>query len=328
MNANRDQRGAALVIVLLLVATLSFVLLSLTTTVTTGVRRGGAERARADLLWRALAAERIALQILEKAASAGALKTASSEGGLFKQQVALPVGRGRAALRLADASRCFNVNSLIGSSPPYAKQPKEYGEFVRLLEAIGAGNSEAAAIADSLTDFMDDDSGTESQGSEDNFYTALTTPFRTAGGPIASVSELRAVDGVTRKIYTRIARFLCARGAGEKIVVNVNALTPDDAPLIFALAEGNWPLGDVRARIAETPPGGWTGGAAEFWSLSPAPTGPGVARTNDQSDWIEARVLLEADERIVEEALIIKVAAPGAGGGKPTLYSRVFGGGI
>lgn len=317
------QRGAALVIVLLLVATLSFVLLSLTTTVTTGVRRGASERVRTEMLWQALAAERIALSVLEKAAAGGALKAASSEGGLFKQQLALPLERGEAALRFADASRCFNVNSLIGSSQPYSKQTAPHQEFVDLLEAIGAGNNEASAIADAVTDFLDDDSITESQGSEDSFYTGLTTPFRTAGGPVRSVSELRAIEGVTREAYVRMAPYLCAREPGKEMVVNVNALTPDDAPVILAIAKGALELGEIKAAIADTPPGGWPGGPTDFWNRTGHVTGAPIARTNDTSEWVEARVLLEAEQRFVEEALIISVPS----GGDPELYSRVLGGG-
>lgn len=323
MSPARRQRGAALVIVLLLVATLSFVLLSLTTTITTGVRRGANERARTELLWGALAAERIALSVLEKAAAGGALRTASSEGGLFKQQLALPVERGEAALRFADASRCFNVNSLISEEPPYRKIDDQHAELIRLLEAIGAGDNDAAAIADAVTDFLDSDSNTESQGSEDNFYTGLTTPFRTAGGPIASISELRAVEGVTRETYARIVPYLCARRAGQKIEINLNALTAEDAPVIYALAGGAWPLSDVRAQIAATPPGGWPD-AATFWNASPGAAAPAGVVSGIQPTWIEARVRLEANERFVEEALIISIPS----GGKPSLYSRSFGGGF
>ncbi len=322
----RAQRGAALVIVLLLAATLSFVLLSLTMTVTTGVRRGASERARTQMLWQALAAERIALSLLEKAAAGGALKTASSEGGLFRQQLALPLERGEAALRFADASRCFNVNSLIAPAAPFGKVQAQYDEFLLLLEAIGAGGNEAQAIADAVTDFLDDDSSTQPQGSEDNFYTGLNTPYRTAGGPIASISELRSIEGITGEIYARIAPYLCARAAGEKIEINLNALTPEDAPVIYALAGGNWPLDQLRAQIAETPPGGWPD-PATFWSASPGGAPPAGAITRVEPAWIEARVLLEAEQRFVEETLIIEVPASLTGGGKPKLYSRVLGGG-
>lgn len=321
MTEKRSQRGAALVIVLLLVATLSFVLLSLTTIVTTGVRRGANERARTEMLWRALAAERIAASILEKAKAGGALKTASSEGGLYSQQLKLPLARGAAELRFADASRCFNVNSLISEEPPYAKQDDELQEFLLLLEAIGAGDSDAQEIAGAIVDFIDDNNSTESQGSEDNFYTGLTTPFRTPGGPVASISELRAVQGVTREIYAQIAPYLCARGAGQKIEVNLNALTPEDAPVVYALAKGNWPLADIRAQIAASPPGGWTDPAA-FWTPSPGGAPPAGVTTGLESSWIEARVLLEAEARFVEETLIF--AAPSSG--KLSLYSRVLGG--
>lgn len=322
MNARASQRGAALVIVLLLVATLSFVLLSLTTTVTTGVRRGANERARTELLWRALAAERIALSVLDKAIAGGAMTTASSEGGLFSQQLALPIERGEAALRFADASRCFNVNSLIAEQPPYKKIQDSYDEFLALLEAVGAGGNDAEAIASAVTDFLDDNTSPESQGSEDSFYTVLATPFRTAGGPVASISELRAIEGITREAYAQIAPYLCARRAGQRIEINVNALTPEDAPVIYALGKDGWTLDQIRARIAETPPGGWLA-AGDLWQASPSGAPPPDVTPALQSTWVEARVLLEADARFVEEALIIATPASG----KSSLYSRVLGGG-
>lgn len=322
MTANGKQRGAALVIVLLLAATLSFVLLSLTTIVTTGVRRGANERARTEMLWRAIAAERIALAIIEKAAAGGALQSATNEGGLFSQQLALPVERGAAAVRFADATRCFNVNTLLGENG--AAVVEEKARFAALIEAIGLGGNEAQAIADAVADFLDENANVEPQGAEDSFYTALTTPFRTAGGPVASVSELRAVDGVTREIYTRIAPFLCARKAGRKTAINVNALTPEDAPLIYAVTNGTWPIAEIRSAIAERPPGGWQPDASAFWANFSNPSGISLTdAANTRSTWIEARVRLEADQRFVEETLIVE--APADGG--PTLFSRTLGGG-
>lgn len=323
MTVGSSERGAALVIVLLLVATLSFVLLSLTSIVTTGVRRGASERARTELLWQALAAERVALTVIEKAIAGGVLQSATNEGGLFRQQLALPIERGNAAIRFADASRCFNVNSIIGEAAPYEIQQTEKSEFRALLEAAGLGGNEAQKAADAVADFLDSNASQEPQGAEDGFYTGLTTPYRTAGGPVASVSELRAVDGVTRVLYRRIARLLCARAAGKKMDINVNALTPDDAPLIYALTDGQWPLDQVAAQIERTPPGGWQPDASQFWAAFPGAGQLSLAgRASIQSTWIEARVLLEADQRFVEETLIIEAPS----GGDPSLYSRVFGG--
>ncbi|MDZ7627775.1 MAG: type II secretion system minor pseudopilin GspK [Parvularculaceae bacterium] len=314
----------ALVIVLLLVATLSFVLLSLTTIVTTGVRRGASERARSEMLWQALAAERVALAIIAKAAAGGALQTATNEGGLFRQQLALPMERGEVVVRFADASRCFNVNSIISEAAPYEIQATEKAEFGFLLEAAGLVGNEAQGVVDAVSDFLDSNSSQETQGAEDSFYTSLTTPYRTSGGPIASVSELRAVEGVTREIYGRIAPFLCARAPGQKIDININALTPERAPLIYALTEGQWSVDQVASQIAQTPPGGWQPDTSQFWAAFPGGGSQSSnGRTTTKSTWIEARVFLEADRRFVEETLIIQ--APN--GGDPSLYSRVFGGG-
>ncbi|MFN0023016.1 MAG: type II secretion system minor pseudopilin GspK [Parvularculaceae bacterium] len=320
------QRGAALIVVLLLAATLSFVLLSITATVTAGVRRGANERARTAMLWRALAAETIAFTLLERAKAGGALAIATNEGGLFTQQLALPIERGEAALRFADASRCFNINSLITeASGSWAVDPDAREELIALAIAIGLGDNEASEIADVIADFLDTDTSNASQGAEDGFYTALTTPFRTAGGPIGSVSELRAMDGITREIYAGLAPYLCARGADEKMQINVNALTPETAPLIHAMTTPPWPVEEVRARIAARPPGGWTPDETAFWEpYTSAGTLIPANRTGVSPTWVEARLRLEADERIVEETLLIRTPA---GAGKVALYGRVLGDG-
>jgi general secretion pathway protein K len=308
--------------VLLLVATLSFVLLSLTSIVTIGVRRGANERARTEMLWQAVTAERIAMAVIDKAATGGALQSATNEGGLFSQQLALPVERGAAAIRFADATRCFNVNSLLGEDGTVV--PEEKAKLTVLLEAIGLGGNEAQAITDAVSDFLDENTNVESQGAEDNFYTGLTTPFRTAGGPVASVSELRAIDGVTSERYLRIAPFLCARKAGQRVAINVNALTPEDAPLIFAITDGTWPIAEIQAAIAERPPGGWQPDVSAFWANFSNPSDISLTdAANTQSSWIEARVLLEAEQRFVEQTLILEVPAEGG----PQVFSRVFGGG-
>ena len=70
------EKGAALIVVLLLVATLSFILLSITNVVTTATKRSAADRARTDFYWRAAAGELIARQILEKYVATTPLKMA------------------------------------------------------------------------------------------------------------------------------------------------------------------------------------------------------------------------------------------------------------
>ena len=83
--------------------------------------------------------------------------------------------------------------------------------FIRLLQTLdGVEVSQAKAleIADAVADFMDADNQKRLNGAEDDAYRSATPPYRAANQPMASISELRAVTGITREIYTALAPFV------------------------------------------------------------------------------------------------------------------------
>ena len=260
------QRGAALIIVLLLAATLSLLVLALVAATTQSARRTGGAMVRGELLWRALSAE-----IIAQTAIAEALNAAERGGPaltrahpLFSQQLDIPFRNGAGAIIFADASRCFNVNSL-------ARDDGENGaveEFVLLMTTAGLSDADAQAIAGVVKDWIDTDTIQEIGGAEDGFYASLPTPYRTGGVPVASVSEMRAMRGVTSELYAAISPYLCALPSNDGAILNINALRPEDAPLLTALS------GDVldRATAADIlenrPPGGWSN-VEQFLALPP-----------------------------------------------------------
>jgi general secretion pathway protein K len=316
----RKQRGAALIVVLLLVATLSFVLLSTTDLVTASVARSAGDRARAEMLWRAAAAEEIAREILEEASGASAPAVMTPGEGVFGRAVELPIENGSGAIVFRDATRCFNLNSLVAANgADWVKQQAEVDNFIRLAAALGLGDGEAQQLAAVIVDFLDTDVSQEPQGAEDGFYTALPTPFRTADGPIASVSELRAMQGVSRALYRRIAPYLCAMD--QQPAINLNMLGETDAPLIHALTGGEWPIAEIRRQIEERPPGGWPA-PTDFWAPFVAAGGAApTAPTGLFSERIEARIRLEINEQTMEQTLLFEVVS----GREPRLLARTFG---
>lgn len=313
MTDRKRQRGAALIIVLLLVATLSFILLSITNIVTAGVRRASAERARSELLWRAAAAEEIATAIIEKTFATP--PTVMAPGvGLFAEPVELPFESGTGSIIFDGASECFNINSVVtGATGGLTVDPARRGEFVNTLSAAGIGDGEAQRIGDVVVDFLDTDAAPGGRGVEDGFYTLLPTPFRTADSLIASVSELRAMDAVTADIYRRVGHLLCANEDSSPSAINANMLVPGDAPIIAGLLGGST-LGEIASAIASRPAGGWASVADV-----PSPINA-VAGVDVVSDRIEARVNLELGDHVMEEKLLFEVAA-----GNPKLLARTFG---
>jgi len=263
------QRGAALIIVLLLAATLSFLVLALVAATTQSVRRTGGAAIRGELLWRATSAE-----IIAKAAINEAL-LAADQGGppltrahpLFSQQLDIPFTNGAGAIVFADASRCFNINSLAeGVDSDSGAGPM--AEFVTLLTGLGLSDGEAQTIAGAAKDWIDDDTTQEIGGAEDSFYAGLPTPYRTGGTAIASVSELRAMKGVTGAIFAAISPYLCAHPDSAPAILNINVLRPQDAPLLTAAGGGALDPSIAADLLEKRPPGGWAN-TEQFLALPP-----------------------------------------------------------
>jgi len=321
-NPKSDQRGAALIIVLLLVATLAFILLSISEQVKASVERSAADRARAELLWRAAAAREVVRRMLEKAFEPTPPTVMIPDAGLFAQEFDLPYQNGSAKVRFRDATRCFNVNALSAAAPSGGGGGvTDFDRLSQLATALGLGDNEAQKFASVVGDFIDSDSTENIGGAEDGFYTALPVPFRTAGGLIASVTELRAMDGVTRGLYRRLKPSLCALDSAFQPAINLNMLNAQDAPLIYAMTNGGWDLSAIRDQINNRPPGGW-GNVNDFWqpfvsSGGVAPATPGTLT----SARIEAIVRLEVNGRTMEEKLLFEIL-PGA---KLDLAAHTFG---
>ncbi|HNS86541.1 MAG TPA: type II secretion system minor pseudopilin GspK [Parvularculaceae bacterium] len=322
VDENDRQRGAALVIVLLLVATLSFILLSISEQVKASVERSAADRARAELMWRAAAGRAVVKRMIQKAFASNAPAAMVPNAGIFAQEFELPFQNGAGLVRFRDASRCFNLNALgAATSGGAGGGVTEADRLASLGAALGLGDNEAQRFAGVVADFIDPDSTENIGGAEDGFYTALPVPFRTAGGPIASVTELRAMDGVSRALYRRVKPLLCAAKDRGHPTVNLNMLTPQDAPLVYAMTNGEWDLSAIRDRIENRPPGGWAE-INDFWEPfatngGKVPADPGALT----STRIEAVLRLEVYGRTMEEKLLFDVK-PNA---EPKLVAQTFG---
>src|SRR3546814_11982748 len=103
---------------------------------------------------------------------------------------------------------------------------------------------------------------------------------------MADVSELRAVRGMTPKIYARLKPWLCVLPVAEPVMLNANTLLPAQAPLIEMLLPGKPSLAVARTVLAALPPAGY-GSSTRVWQAGPlARTDPpsGVSRTGGVGD--------------------------------------------
>lgn len=259
MTRTRNQRGAALLIVLLLAATLSFIALASMETTSLAASRAVNVNARGEALWRAFATEALARKAIETAYAAAEGKM-SIDDPWASEPLNIPLDDGAAQIFFADAGLCFNVNSLASVDENQISPPLE--EFVRLAGHLGLSEFEAVAIGEAVADWIDGDRNRRPQGAEDEYYTTLPSPYRAGNRPMAAVSEIRAVKGVSREVYASLKPYLCAGDADGPSTLNINMLTERHAPLLAALLGENATLRTAADIIAARPAGGYSDKAA------------------------------------------------------------------
>jgi general secretion pathway protein K len=262
-----NERGAALLTVLLLVAVMSVVAATALERVALATRmtgNGGAidqARAYAD------AGTQIArMRIGDLVASNPARITLA--GGWMGTPQSIPVPGGIATARVTDGGNCFNLNSVVtGESEASLKvRPIGVSQFQALLQALGVDARQAQGAAAALADWIDSDSVAQPGGAEDETYAQAPRPYRAANRLMVDASELRAVNGITPAIYDLARPWVCALPVTDLSPININTLLPTQAPLFAMLLPGQLSVAQARQLLAQRPPDGY-GSTVQFWAM-------------------------------------------------------------
>ena len=150
----------------------------------------------------------------------------------------LPIEGGYLNGRIQDLQGRFNLNSIL--------DPLQADRFYRLCQAL---NVEPDFIP-ALQDWIDEDTEVRDNGAEDESYTVMSPPYRTANHFLTETSELLLVKGVSVEDYNSLMLYISALPGDGFINVNtaspqlLQSLTHDVAP---ADAE------KIVLRRAETP---------------------------------------------------------------------------
>lgn len=131
---------------------------------------------------------------------------------------------------ICDLQGRFNLNNLVINGKPDNLAVAQYRRLVNAVAATTEGlelpPDVADTIVESTVDWIDPDESAEYNGAEDDAYTSEQPPYRAANFWFTSVSELRAVRGVTPEIYTALAPHLAALPVGgQRTLINVNTAT-------------------------------------------------------------------------------------------------------
>ena len=220
-----DQRGIALIVVLLVMAIVGIVGAEFAYSMR--LEASAVRAYKAGIVGNHLAEAAVAQAIREIAAES-ALVGEDEQGLLtFYTAARLPLPHlprekvdfpgGQFSYRITDEEGRVNVNT----SPPDRTD--------RLLQALGLDKSVRDIINDSLQDWRDTNDEHRLNGAESDYYLGLPVPYRSHNANLESAAELLQIRGVTREIYYGVAEtpglvdLVTVRSTGQ---VNINTAPP------------------------------------------------------------------------------------------------------
>lgn len=312
MRRKPSERGAALLTVLLLVAVVAVMAATALERLRLSTRLTANAVALDQARGLAFAAEALATSrvsdLLQKSPDRVTL-----DGGWSNRPYTIPLPNGVATARVSDGGNCFNLNSLVTElDGTYVADPSTIAQFSRLIRLLNLPGGEGIAAA--TADWIDSDDQALGAGAEDSAYAGLATPYRTANTLMVDPSELRAVAGVSDATYTKLRPWLCTLPRATRATINVNTLTPEQAPLIAMLVPDTLSVGAAAAGLLRRPPGGF-GDTQDFWKIYAAngitADSAATQQTGVTTKWFDLKVnVTVGTSELQERALIDATTLP------------------
>ena len=306
------QRGMALLVVLLILSVMVIIASNMSGRLQLELRRTANITTGKQAWWYALSAEALVSKVLTQDFKDNPEVVNLSQNWARKNTV-FPVDDGQLKGEVTDLQSCFNLNSLsvaskAGSGEELEQQPYPVQVFRELLKQLAMDDYEAAQLTDAIRDWTDKDTVlVSSLGAEDAYYEGLKPPYLTANQWMLGKDELRAVRGVTARVYARLAPYVCAL-PNDKLKININTLAPERPELLVALYLGKIGRDDAKRVLNERPQKGWKESKLMTDLLAPPDTVKGLKEALVvKSDFFEARMVAEVgDNRAWLETLFLR----------------------
>lgn len=322
---HNKQRGAALLIVLMVVALVAIIATEMGARLQLQVQRASNIKSSNQAYWYATSAEEYARMSLVTLMEETSNKITLNQP--WAQQFEYPMEEGGISVTLEDMQSCFNLNALPNANQTNVngQQPTEaMSAFARLLQLT---NEEIPSftvdtVRDSLADWLDNDDQMRIYGAEDSEYGSRAFPYLAANGQMSSQSELRLINGVEAAWLEELLPQVCVIPDNDQLVINVNTLSEERAPVLAALT--GLSLSQALSIINARPLDGWDD-VATFLAE------PDIAALNlqpEQTQWFSVTTeyfILHTKSRYNEATFAMTTVLNAAASGKITVLRREFG---
>jgi general secretion pathway protein K len=243
------QKGVALITVMLIVALCAVIASQMTARLQMQVQRSANISFNQQAYWYAMGAEAFSKRVLIAAFQED--KDVTHLGQMWAQgETTFPVDFGDITGEISDLQSCLNLNALRAplakkstSTDPNSADKKvparlAFENLLINLQLEGISQFEVESMADSLTDWLDENSRISgSGGAEDDDYASREFPYLAANNFLASINELRVVAHFTPAIIEAIKPYVCIIPASDEHKININTIDAEKAVLLQALLD-------------------------------------------------------------------------------------------
>lgn len=253
------QSGAALIIVLFVVAMAASLAVKMNARLMVEVQRSSNLVLQQQARWYAMAGEALAKRVLIE------VKKEKNDHIDLSQKWAVetppyPVEDGTIAGKIIDLQACLNLNAVRfepqnnGGTQTFNEAHKTLEALLDLIPDLPMEESKET-LADSVYDWLDVDSMPKRQGVEEGEYMSYSIPYMTANNYFASVSELRLVRGFNPIVVEKLKPYVCVIPQSDTFKINVNTLQAEQSLLLAAMLNISESQADTI--ISQRPDDGW-----------------------------------------------------------------------
>lgn len=146
---------------------------------------------------------------------------------------------GAIEVKIMDESGKINLNNLV--QPNGELEPN----LLQMLKRLGASQKIPEEVWNALADWIDKDDLPRSNGAESPYYRSLKPPYASRDTTLTTVSELSLVRGMTPDMVTRLQPFVTVHAAQAGAPVSLVNINTAPKEVLMALDEG------IDERMAE-----------------------------------------------------------------------------
>jgi general secretion pathway protein K len=220
----RQQRGVALITVLMVFAIASLIATKVLTQKALDTQRIAGMINRTQAHYYALAAEELAMLALkhdlEEDQKSGNPIVDTLEEPWAGAAIPFEIDNiGNVVIKIVDLNRFYNLNNML--QPDGKVNETELERFRNLLEELDIDPS----LAENVQDWLDKDDKTDGFDSESDSYERLEIPYLAANRGFSDVSELRMIAGFSAEMVDRLLPHVTALTGVAVLPININTAT-------------------------------------------------------------------------------------------------------